>query len=150
MAKENKQEETLTQMQPSADKLRELKNEGYIDNSTAVVGYANRQEQYDAYGDIVSFIPQEASILDFGCGRGGRNERRPVCPQDLPRVFWLSAARGISQAPAFAHDGAVYRRVPRAGCECHRHRGTAFLPEGDHCGASCRLWRASPVAHCRW
>jgi hypothetical protein len=70
MAKENKQEETLTQMQPSADKLRELKNEGYIDNSTAVVGYANRQEQYDAYGDIVSFIPQEASILDFGCGRG--------------------------------------------------------------------------------
>jgi SAM-dependent methyltransferase len=63
-------EESLLEFQPTAEQLKEMKNVGYLDNSSSVVGYGNRQEQYAAYAEIVPIIPQNSSILDFGCGRG--------------------------------------------------------------------------------
>ena len=60
----------LTQIQPSSDELSELQDQGYLEDSSAIVGYATRQEQYAAYAEAISVIPQESSVLDFGCGRG--------------------------------------------------------------------------------
>ena len=42
----------LTQIQPSSDELSELQDQGYLEDSSAIVGYATRQEQYAAYADI--------------------------------------------------------------------------------------------------
>lgn len=44
-------------------------DEGYIMHSTEVVGYDNRERQFTSYG-IISSVIGEASVLDFGCGRG--------------------------------------------------------------------------------
>jgi SAM-dependent methyltransferase len=44
-------------------------DEGYIMHSTEVVGYDNRERQFANYS-IISDIVRDASILDFGCGRG--------------------------------------------------------------------------------
>ena len=63
-------DQELSQIQPTAEELSEIKNQGYLEDSTAVVGYANREEQYKAYAEIMGAIPQGSSILDFGCGRG--------------------------------------------------------------------------------
>jgi SAM-dependent methyltransferase len=60
----------LEQIQPTADELAEIKDQGYLEDSAAIVGYATRQEQYNAYGEAIVVIPQGSSILDFGCGRG--------------------------------------------------------------------------------
>ena len=60
----------LEQIQPTAEELAEIKDQGYLEDSAAIVGYATRQEQYNAYGEAVVVIPQGSSILDFGCGRG--------------------------------------------------------------------------------
>ena len=60
----------LEQIQPTAEELSEIKDQGYLEDSAAIVGFATRQEQYNAYGEVVSIIPQGSSILDFGCGRG--------------------------------------------------------------------------------
>jgi len=65
-----KKEEELEQIQPSAKELSEIQDQGYLEDSAAIVGFATRQEQYSAYGEAVGVIPQGASILDFGCGRG--------------------------------------------------------------------------------
>ena len=60
----------LEQIQPTAEELAEIKDQGYLEDSAAIVGYATRQEQYNAYGEAVVVIPQGSSVLDFGCGRG--------------------------------------------------------------------------------
>ena len=60
----------LEQIQPTAEELAEIKDQGYLEDSAAIVGYATRQEQFNAYGEAVVVIPQGSSILDFGCGRG--------------------------------------------------------------------------------
>ncbi len=60
----------LAEIQPTAEELAEMKNQGYLEDSAAVVGYASRKDQYEAYSDIVGTIPEGESILDFGCGRG--------------------------------------------------------------------------------
>ena len=60
----------LEQIQPTAEELSEIKDQGYLEDSAAIVGFATRQEQFNAYGEVVSIIPQGSSILDFGCGRG--------------------------------------------------------------------------------
>ena len=62
--------EELVQIQPTADELNEMKNQGYLEDSAGVVGYATREEQQAAYAEIVGVIPEGSSILDFGCGRG--------------------------------------------------------------------------------
>mgnify|MGYP001037356069 CR=1 FL=1 len=38
--------------------------------STDILGFANREVQSETYAKLSSLIPQEDSILDFGCGRG--------------------------------------------------------------------------------
>ena len=63
-------EQELTQIQPTAKELSEIKNQGYLEDSAAVVGWANRKEQYEAYAEIIGTIPEGSSIIDFGCGRG--------------------------------------------------------------------------------
>ena len=63
-------EDDLVQIQPSAEELLDMKNQGYLEDSSSVVGYANREEQYAAYAEIIGVIPEQSSILDFGCGRG--------------------------------------------------------------------------------
>ena len=60
----------LSQIQPTAAELAEIKNQGYLEDSSGVVGYANREQQYLAYAEIAGIIPEGSSIIDFGCGRG--------------------------------------------------------------------------------
>ena len=60
----------LEQIQPTAEELAEIKDQGYLEDSAAIVGYGTRQEQYNAYAESVTVIPEGSSILDFGCGRG--------------------------------------------------------------------------------
>ena len=67
---EETSDQELKQIQPTAEELAEIKDQGYLEDSAAIVGYATRQEQYNAYGEAVVVIPQGSSILDFGCGRG--------------------------------------------------------------------------------
>jgi hypothetical protein len=63
-------EEELTQFQPTATELQELNDQGYIEDSTEVVGFVNREAQYGIYAVVRNIIPENSSILDFGCGRG--------------------------------------------------------------------------------
>ncbi len=63
-------EEPLTEFQPTATELQELNDQGYIDDSTAVVGFPNREIQYGIYEVARRIVPPGTSILDFGCGRG--------------------------------------------------------------------------------
>tara|TARA_R100000231_G_scaffold125639_1_gene96050 strand:+ start:145 stop:876 length:732 start_codon:yes stop_codon:yes gene_type:complete len=63
-------EDELVQIQPTAEELAEIKNQGYLEDSVGVVGYGTREEQYAAYAEIIGAIPEKSSILDFGCGRG--------------------------------------------------------------------------------
>jgi len=44
-------------------------DEGYLQYSSEVVGFENRELQWNAYRTITSFIDSE-SVIDFGCGRG--------------------------------------------------------------------------------
>ena len=63
-------EDNLVQIQPTSKELSEIKNQGYLEDSAAVVGYATREQQQAAYAEIISVIPEGSSIIDFGCGRG--------------------------------------------------------------------------------
>ena len=60
----------LSQIQPTAEELAEIQDQGYLEDSAGIVGYATREEQQKAYTEIIGTIPQGSSILDFGCGRG--------------------------------------------------------------------------------
>jgi len=60
----------LSQIQPTAEELAEIQDQGYLEDSAGIVGYATREEQQKAYAEIIGTIPQGSSILDFGCGRG--------------------------------------------------------------------------------
>ena len=42
----------------------------YLEYSAEAVGYINREQQWNTYRTIMNYIPEEESILDFGCGRG--------------------------------------------------------------------------------
>jgi SAM-dependent methyltransferase len=60
----------LEDWQP-AEELKALDNDlDYLQHSSEAVGYANRELQWNAYRSITAHIPEDASILDFGCGRG--------------------------------------------------------------------------------
>ena len=45
-------------------------DEGTLLYSTDILGFTNREVQSETYTKISSLIPQEDSVLDFGCGRG--------------------------------------------------------------------------------
>lgn len=45
-------------------------NESYIQYSPEVVGFANRELQWNAYRTIISYTGTDDSFIDFGCGRG--------------------------------------------------------------------------------
>ena len=42
----------------------------YLENSSEAVGYDNREIQWNVYRTVLQYIPEQVSILDFGCGRG--------------------------------------------------------------------------------
>jgi len=42
----------------------------YLQYSAEAVGFSNREMQWDLYRNVLSHIPVDDSILDFGCGRG--------------------------------------------------------------------------------
>jgi len=42
----------------------------YLEYSAEAVGFGNREMQWDLYRNIISHIPEGASVLDFGCARG--------------------------------------------------------------------------------
>jgi SAM-dependent methyltransferase len=42
----------------------------YLEYSAEAVGYGNREMQWNLYRSITAHIPEGASVLDFGCGRG--------------------------------------------------------------------------------
>jgi SAM-dependent methyltransferase len=44
-------------------------DEGYLQYSSEVVGFENRELQWNAYRTVLSYIDSN-NILDFGCGRG--------------------------------------------------------------------------------
>jgi SAM-dependent methyltransferase len=45
-------------------------DEGTLLYSTDILGFTNREIQGQTYAKVASLIPQEESVLDFGCGRG--------------------------------------------------------------------------------
>lgn len=45
-------------------------DEGYLEYSAEVVGFENRELQWNAYRTIISYTGNETSFIDFGCGRG--------------------------------------------------------------------------------
>jgi hypothetical protein len=60
--------------QPS-EELKPLESEidtdpEYLQHSAEAVGFQNRSVQWELYRIVTSFIPEEKSILDFGCARG--------------------------------------------------------------------------------
>jgi SAM-dependent methyltransferase len=60
----------LENWQP-AEELKPLDtDENYLQNSAEAVGYANQETQWDAYRDIITYLDEGDSVLDFGCGRG--------------------------------------------------------------------------------
>jgi SAM-dependent methyltransferase len=42
----------------------------YIQYSAEAVGYENRENQWNVYKTIMQYIPEDVSVLDYGCGRG--------------------------------------------------------------------------------
>ena len=59
------------QIELNKDENSELKNNtDYLEYSAEVVGYENRETQWNAYRSIFNYIGQEDSVLDYGCGRG--------------------------------------------------------------------------------
>ena len=45
-------------------------DDGVISYDTTIVGYPNREIQWKVYKVVALLIPENSSILDFGCGRG--------------------------------------------------------------------------------
>ena len=63
------------QIEPTEEELEEMKNPSesdpeYLEYSSEVVGYENREHQWDTYRIIANFISEGESVLDFGCARG--------------------------------------------------------------------------------
>lgn len=58
-----KKDDTVTKTDDIADM-------SYLENSAEAVGYDNRELQWNVYKTVLQYIPDNSSILDFGCGRG--------------------------------------------------------------------------------
>ena len=63
MKKEN---ETLDVIDNKEEEL----DPNYLEYSAEAVGYDNREAQWNTYKTALAYIPENSSILDFGCGRG--------------------------------------------------------------------------------
>lgn len=62
----------INEIIPSQAEIDEMNVEvdaGYLQYSAEVVGYENRENQWNAYRTVMSYTDTD-SILDFGCGRG--------------------------------------------------------------------------------
>lgn len=42
----------------------------YLEYSAEAVGFGNREMQWNLYRSVTAHLPEGASVLDFGCGRG--------------------------------------------------------------------------------
>ena len=63
------------EIQPNKEEINEMNNQAdldpdYLEFSPEAVGYINREQQWNTYRMISNYLPEEASVLDFGCGRG--------------------------------------------------------------------------------
>ena len=54
--------------------MTEEYDESYLQYSSEVVGFGNREQQWNAYRTVITYTGTEDSFLDFGCGTG-RNIR---------------------------------------------------------------------------
>lgn len=54
------------------EEMQDVIDEGYLQYSAEVVGFDNRELQWDAYRMVASYTDSN-SVLDFGCGRGDFN-----------------------------------------------------------------------------
>jgi hypothetical protein len=50
--------------------MDEAFDESYLQYSSEVVGFGNREQQWNAYRSIITYINPDDSFIDFGCGRG--------------------------------------------------------------------------------
>ena len=62
--------EELTEIEPTAKEKEDINSINYLENSPTAVGFVTQEEQYNTYASIINIIPEDKSILDFGCGRG--------------------------------------------------------------------------------
>jgi SAM-dependent methyltransferase len=62
--------EELTQIEPTTKEKQDINDVGYLENSPTAVGFVTQEEQYNTYASIINIIPEDMSVLDFGCGRG--------------------------------------------------------------------------------
>ena len=65
----------MEEFQPTDDEIDEMidpskSDPEYLEYSSEVAGYENREHQWDTYRTIANFIGEEDSVLDFGCARG--------------------------------------------------------------------------------
>ena len=70
--------EKLEQVDLSTEEKEDLVNQDpdYLQYSSEIVGYDNREQQWDAYRIVTNYMGdpgQYTSVLDFGCGRGDYN-----------------------------------------------------------------------------
>jgi len=65
----------VEQIEPTEEEINEMNNPSesdpdYLEYSSEVAGYENREHQWDTYRTISNYIGEEDSVLDFGCARG--------------------------------------------------------------------------------
>lgn len=59
----------ITATETEIEEMSREVDEGYLQYSSEVVGYDNRELQWDAYRAVSMYVNTE-SVIDFGCGRG--------------------------------------------------------------------------------
>lgn len=65
----------MEEIEPTQEEKSEMNNQAdidpdYLEYSAEAVGYINREQQWNTYRMMVNYLPEEDSVLDFGCGRG--------------------------------------------------------------------------------
>lgn len=58
------------EMHDTVDEVYDTVDSGYLLHSSEVVGYNNREHQWNTYRIAMSYMSIGESVLDFGCGRG--------------------------------------------------------------------------------
>lgn len=63
----------VLEIEPTEDemaKMNDAYDESYLQYSPEVVGFDSREQQWNTYRNVMTYIDPEDSLLDFGCGRG--------------------------------------------------------------------------------
>jgi len=65
----------MEQFDPTEEEIDQMNNPSesdpeYLEYSSEVAGYENREHQWDTYRTIANYIGDDDSVLDFGCARG--------------------------------------------------------------------------------